>query len=474
MLSQVSQKMRFVSIIFAIFLAGCGDSFPLAFARSNELVILTRAAPGVVADDAANGTAGFDNDLARRLAKEIGLSSRIELAASDAEIVRRLKSGDAHLGASWLTSVDDPDLRSSAAYFESHNVLVTHEASLPLAAVDQLAGKTIHVVAGSRQEAALRELQARVPRLAIASSDQHSEFDLMEGVANQRFEATLVNDAQFDIGSNCYPELQKALVVGPERPIVWLFAPGVSADLVAKANAFLERMQQNGEMDRLKDRYFGHVERLTQADTVRFIERMRTILPAYRAQFQAAQLASGVDWRLLAALAYQESQWKPQATSPTGVRGMMMLTADTADHLGISNRLDAAQSINAGAQYLCELRDQLPATIGDPERTWMALAAYNVGMGHFNAARYLAKTVKADPDSWYAMKKVLPLLAKPQYYSRLKSGKGRGGEAVIMVENIRVYNDILNRHEAPYRPLEAMAGAPETRRYPALPAQTSP
>lgn len=469
MLSQVSQKMRFIALIFAVFLAGCGDSFNQAIAKNNEFVILTRSGSAARAED-ANGTAGFDHDLARLLAKSLGLESRIVVASSDSDIVHRLKNGEAHLAAAWLTTVDDPEIRSSAPYFQSRNLLVTHEASLPLTSVAQLADKTVHVVADSRQEAALREIQKKVPRLNVATSATHNELDLMEGVASRRYEATLVNDAQFAVGSNYYPELQESLVIGPERPIGWLFAPDVSPELVSKANAFLERMQESGEMDRLKDRYFGHVERLTQADSVRFIERMRTILPAYRGFFQTAQLASGIDWRLLAALAYQESQWKPQATSPTGVRGMMMLTAETADHLGIGNRLDAAQSIDAGAQYINELRSALPAGIGEPDRLWMALAAYNLGMGHLNASRYLAKTLGTNPDSWYAMKKVLPLLAKPQYYSRLKSGKGRGGEAVIMVENIRVYNDILNRHEAPYRPLEGISAAPAVNLYPLLPS----
>ncbi len=451
--------MRYIVLIFSFLLFGCSDGLPTAFAGGSEFVILTRSASTTDGEGTANGTGGFDHELVRRFARELGLTARIVAAASDEEIVQRLARDEAHLGAAWLAPERQSRLRNSAPYFESEDVLVTHEASLPLASVEQLAGKTVHVVAGSRQEAALHELRKRVARLTIVPSETLNELDLMEGVASQRFEATLVTDAQFDVGSNFYPELQRSLAIGPARPVTWLFAPGVSADVVKRANAFLARMQQSGEMDRLKDRYFGHVERLTQADSVRFIARMRTVLPAYRAHFQAAQLKSGIDWRLLAALAYQESQWKPLATSPTGVRGMMMLTAETADHLGIDNRLDAAKSIDAGAQYFDELRDALPASVGEPDRQWLALAAYNLGMGHLNAARYLARTLRSNPDSWFAMKKVLPLLTQPEYYSRLKSGKGRGGEAVIMVENIRVYYDILTRHEPPYRPLAEISAA---------------
>jgi len=454
MLAQVSQYMRFILVLLAMCVTGCGEKPPQALATAEELVILTRVGLTTYAHDEGGGVSGFDYDLACMLARDLGLKSRIVVAANDADIVSRLKNGEAHLAAAWQIPVDDPALRSGQPYYQSHNVLVTHEASLPLTENHQLAGKTIHVVAGSRQEAALHEIKEKVPELIIAAEGEHNELDLMEGVAARRFDATLVNNAEFDIGSNYYPELQDSLVIGAERPIVWLFAPGVEPGLIAKANAFLERIQKNGEMDRLKDRYFGHVDRLTQADSVRFIERIRTTLPLYRHLFHAAQTSTGIDWRLLAALSYQESQWDPLATSPTGVRGLMMLTEDTADLLRVSNRLDPAQSIRAGAQYLSDLRDALPPSVPEPDRLWLALAAYNLGLGHVNAARYLATTQKANPDSWYAMKKVLPLLARPQYDNRLKSGKGRGGEAVIMAENVRIYSDILNRYERSYRPMD--------------------
>ena len=363
-----------------------------------------------------------------------------------------MKNNEAHLAAAWQVPLDDAQIRTSKPYFESKNVLVTHGASLPIRSPEQLSNKTVYVVAGSRQERTLRERQATIPGLNIVALTNRTELDLVEGVAKKYYTSALVDNAVFSIGNNFYPDLQESLEIGEAKPIVWLFAPGASPELIEKVDAFLVRMQQDGGMDRMKDRYFGHVSRLTQADTERFIERMNSILPKYQRFFYSAQLETGIDWRVLAALAYQESQWDPMATSPTGVRGMMMLTEDTADALGVNNRLDPEQSIRAGARYLDNLRNTLPETVNRPDRQWLAMAAYNLGMGHLNAARHIARTKKANPDSWYEMKKILPLLAQPQYYNRLKSGKGRGGEAVIMVENIRVYADILKRYERPYLP----------------------
>ena len=446
--------MRLVAIFFAIFLNGCGDTILQPVEKSREIVILTRVGITTYAENGISGMAGFEHDLARKFAEERGMKSRIVVAATDQDLFGRLKRGEAHLAIAWAPVGTDPQIASSRPYIQSGDVIVTHEASLPITQLGQLAGRTIHVTAGSRQEGELVELAKRIPGLSVVPFPHGNELDLMEGVASQRFEAALVSDAAFDIGSNFYPELQDSLELGPDRPIGWLLSEALSDELRGKANEFIERMESSGELARLKDRYFGHINRLTANDSALFIGRMRNVLPLYRPHFQEAQIRTGIDWRVLAALAYQESRWEPLATSPTGVRGMMMLTADTADYLGINNRLDPVQSIRAGADYLSELHDTLPEHIRNPDRLWLALAAYNLGMGHLNGARYLAKTLGADPDSWYEMKRVLPLIAKPQYYRRLKSGKGRGGEAVIMTENIRIYADILNRFEPPYEPMK--------------------
>jgi len=454
--------MRFLLIFLVFFLGSCNQGKFNPFEKTRELVILTRGLPSEAAEEEdTGGTAGFDRDLAKMLAQELGLKSRFVSVPNDEELLRRLGNGEATLAAAWLSPHEKSGVSASAPYFESRDVLVTHEATLPLRSVRQLAQRQVHVIAGSHQENLLRQMIQKEAALKIIAHRNVREPDLLERVAARRYDAALVSDAEFDIGINLYPELQNAFELGESHPIVWLFAPDTDPDLVARANAFLYRMQATGEMERLKDRYFGHINRLTQADTSRFIEQMHDQLPKYRTLFQNAQLATGIDWRLLAALAYQESQWNPSATSPTGVRGMMMITEDTADELAVSNRLDPAQSIPAGAQYLADLRNMLPAEIAEPDRLWMALAAYNLGMGHLKAARYIAGTLNTDQNSWYAMKKVLPLLAQPKYYKRLKSGKGRGGEAVIMVENIRVYADILNRHERPFRPLDMIPGPPD-------------
>lgn len=454
---------RFIYFFLALLLSACGAGERAPALDKGELIVLTRQGPLTYMErDAVSGeSAGFEHDLVNLFAQELGLKARFVLTPSDVAIEEKLRKGAAHMAAAWLSPAQDGPLKNSPSYFQGQGLLVSHEASLPLRSIEQLAGKTVHVQAGSRHTVALQEIRKQVPTLTVIEESERGELELLEGVATQNFDAVLVDQAVFDIGGNYHPELQGSLEIGKKTPIVWLFnaesaemplpdSGNAKLTLREKATDFLARVQRDGTIAQLKDRYFGHVERLRQADIVHFLERVRTVLPQYRPMFQAAQASTGIDWRLLAALAYQESQWDPLATSPTGVRGMMMLTADTADHLGVTNRLDARMSIRAGSRYLGELQDALPASIKAPDRLWLALAAYNLGMGHLNGARSIAQSLKANPDSWFEMKRVLPLLVRPEYYNRLKSGKARGGEAVIMVENIRVFTDILTRYEAPH------------------------
>ena len=147
---------------------------------------------------------------------------------------------------------------------------------------------------------------------------------------------------------------------------------------------------------------------------------------------------------LLAALAYQESHWDPQATSQTGVRGIMMLTQNTAESLGVDNRLNPAEAIDGGARYLADRHQRLPDTLPEPDRTYLALASYNIGRGHVLDARQLARELGKNPNSWEDMKDVLPLKADKRYYPQTRYGYARGYEPVHYVQRIRNYQDVIS------------------------------
>ena len=440
-------------LLFATLLvAACGDwlAAPLPFPTpaQHDLVVLTRPGPLTHGGDETAGISGLERDLAEAFAQELGVGVQFKLVHPE-EQEESIANGRYHIAAAWLSPLTDPSIAATPPLFMTRDVLAQHDASLPLADVSQLSGKTVHVMAGSRQASNLRRIAETIPQINIVEVGQGSILDLLEKLGERQIEYAVMDGHMEDLANQFVPSLRTSLRLSEEQPIVWLLGPHPNAELAARAKAFIERIQKDGTLARLEERYFGHVRRLKQADVTRFLGMMESTLPKLRPLFQAAEAASGLDWRLLAAVAYQESHWDSNATSYTNVRGIMMLTEETADRLGVSNRLDPRQSIMAGARYINILRDMLPADLGEPDRTWLALAAYNIGPGHMNGARTIAKQLKADPNAWYEMKRVLPLLAKPQYYERLKAGRARGGEAVILVENIRSYYDILLRNEAP-------------------------
>jgi membrane-bound lytic murein transglycosylase F len=296
----------------------------------------------------------------------------------------------------------------------------------------------------------LSEWADQAPGMRWREVQAANEDALLARLANGEIDTVLVNSSHLDVSRLFYPNLGSAFAVGQPAGLAWAFPINADPWLLARANSFFQRIAGDGTLQRLIDRYFGHVKRLSTADVETFLQKVQVLLPHYRAYFQLAGEITGIDWRLLAALGYQESQWNPLATSPTGVRGLMMLTTETADRMKVSDRLDPGQSILAGCRYLADLKDQLDP-VPEPDRTWLAIAAYNLGMGHLQGGRQLAKGLKLDPDSWSDMKKMLPLLSRPEFAARLKSGAARGGEAVIMTENIRTYYQILSRIEPPQR-----------------------
>lgn len=461
--NSTKQRMRWFKslmiVLLSLFFAGCGEqAAPLALKRplpfptpaQHDLVVVTSTGPLTYFLDDKGTVVGLEHDLIEAFAQELGVGVKYEVVPPD-EIEAALDAGKAHLAAAWLPMPADTREKSTPPILQTSDVLLQHEASLPLDDMGDLRGRTVVVMPGSRQLATLRELQKRMPDLQVIEYKDGDLFSLLESLGKRKFELVAIDSTLTQIAAQFIPSLQATLELSENHPVVWRLGTHPNAELLARLSAFVERAQRDGTLLKIEDRYFGHVRRLKQADIVSFLGRMETVLPRLKKHFQSAQTVSGIDWRLIAAVAYHESNWDPEATSPTGVRGIMMLTEDTADRLGIGNRLDPRESILGGARYLSLLKDMQPADIPEPDRTWLALAAYNIGPGHFNAARALAKLQEADPAAWYEMKQILPLLAQPKYYEKVKSGRARGGEAVLLVENIRAYHDILVRYEPPFQ-----------------------
>ncbi|MBI4754961.1 MAG: membrane-bound lytic murein transglycosylase MltF [Betaproteobacteria bacterium] len=437
------------------------------FYHLGELVVVTRDTPLARQDEPGSdgGAArGFEHDLVQQLGEQLGVTVRFIVASSPAEVFARLNAGEAHMAAAMLVRRDDAPAVFSEPIQDLRLVAVQHGDRPAIDTLDKLDGCSVEALAGSPAVLALRALRPQRPRLQFAELADSDELRLLERVSQRRSDVAVVDSAHFALASRFFPDLQQALVLPGGAPQAWAFAPDADPLLVEYANAFIAQARADGTVARLADRYLASAaHRLSNIEINAFLERTQTTLPRFRRQFQRAQEVTGMDWRLLAALAYQESQWNPLATSPTGVRGFMMLTEETADRMKVSDRLDVQQSIRAGSAYLAELRDQLPREIREPDRTWIALAAYNLGPGHLNGALEIARGMGRDRRSWYELRQVLPLMSRPEVARRLKSGPARGGEAVALVENIRTFVDILGRFEAAHPQVKVATRHPPTR-----------
>jgi len=450
--------LRLICCLALSGLAACARIEPPE--TTGTLVVAVRETPAFFQEREGSTASGFEHDLVTAFADSLGLKVHFIKAADPYELNDLALAGRVHFAASM--PLGNGTFQYSTPIRSVKQWIVGHDEMLGPEQLSDLAGKTVEVVAGSALAAILRGLDEK-SRPQVVEIPGVTEMDLLARVAERKAELVAVHEIHLDLGVNFHPELSPLLELPGRLEFGWAFGGKDAAVLRDKADAFIAGIRADGTLARIHDRYFGHIKRINAAGIARFIDDTRTKLPKWRHHFQSAQDLTGIDWRLIAALAYQESKWDPLATSYTNVRGMMMLTEDTADYLRVKNRLDAEESIRAGARYLAELAEQIPGA-QHPDRLWLALSAYNLGMGHFRGARAIAKSMKRDPDVWYDMKQVLPQLARPEIYARLKSGPARGGEAVIMVENIRNYYDILSRvepaHASPYA-MQLMLRLPE-------------
>lgn len=409
-----------------------------------ELVVAVRDTPLFAPVPPLQAKEGYEHDLLAGFAKSLGAKLRLIRAGNPKEQEALMAGGQVHLLASMPADALSDSLRYSGPVVESRQVLVQHPDALDINDLSDIAGKPVEVLAGSPLAATLAALDEKRRPLVLEQPIQ-GELSLLERVASGQSPMAATDLLHYQIAVSYTPDLRVALELPNTTRFAWAFSREGGDELRKKADAYLAQARKDGTLTRLYDGYFGHIRRINTVGITQFLERIRNVLPRFRADFEAAAEITGIDWRLLAALAYQESTWDPLATSPTGVRGMMMLTEDTADHLRVKNRLDPRESIRAGARYLSDLKDELPPEVKEPDRQWLALAAYNLGMGHLNGGRAIARGLKRNPNTWYDLKQVLPMMSRPEIYERLKSGRARGGEAVVMVENIHTFYDILVR-----------------------------
>lgn len=407
-----------------------------------------------------HGPTGFEYELMRRFADFLGVSLALDARHHIQSALDAVRLEGDLAAAALPLDLTQPGLIYSRPILDLQPLLVYRRGLPPVSDIEGLAGLTIGTIRGSGADRVLRELQVEHPALGWRESSDVEVAELLSQVENGYLDAAVVFEHQFRINRIFFPGVERGFTLGQPLSMAWAFPARGGLTLQQEANRFLEGLRQDGWLDALVDRHFGHDDYLEYVGARVFIAHVHARLPDYAALFREAARNTGFDWKLLAALGYQESHWDPEATSPTGVRGLMMLTLPTAGEMGISDRLDPAQSIDGGARYLRHIKDRLPESIQGDDRLFMAMAAYNVGLGHLYDARRIAEQLGGDPDRWEDVREALPLLQKREWHSQTRHGYARGGEPVIYVRNIRRYYEILtyvDRSQQQYLQLNEMA-----------------
>jgi len=412
---------------------------------TGELRVVTRNSPDAYYLG-SHGPEGPAYELASRFAEGLGVALRLYTVRTREAAIREVAEGRAHVAAAGLTTgiALPPQAHFGPGYHRVREHLVYRRRASRPASIRQAGRGQIEVAAGSAHQRTLEDLRLQHPDLAWVERADTDTEEILAGVSAGQVEFTLASSTEFALSRVVHPELAVALDLSPERAIAWVVNTAAhDRSLLDRVNAFFVGVRADGTVARLLDRYYGDKQSFDYLFSRNFLQHVQTRLPRYLDWFKEAAAKHELDWRLLAAMGYQESKWDPYAVSFTGVRGLMQLTEDTAAMMRAGDRLDPRASIFGGARYLSRLMGMVPPRIPEPDRTWFAVAAYNVGFGHVEDARVLAQQQGRNPDRWEDVREFLPLLAQERWYTRTRRGYARGWEPVRYVDNVQAYLNIL-------------------------------
>jgi len=398
--------------------------------------------------EGAVGKEGFEYILMREFAEYLGVALKLHVVPTVNEALALSKKGVGDITSGALTQTPEREEKFvfGPSYFSVKEQLICHQRMIrnktfPRTLSD-LVGLKITVGDETSYVTTLEQVQKELPALYFKQDAEHSSEELLGLVDKGVIDCTLVDSNVFAVNNRYYPALRKALDLSKHKKLAWILREN-STELNATLNGWLNHIERSGEMDRLKDHYYSYTNSFNYLNLVTFHKRLKTRFPKYKETFIKAAEKYDLPWTMLAAQSYQESHWDRLAKSPTGVRGMMMLTLVTAKEMGIKHRLNATSSIYGGAKYFRQVYDRIAEDVKGIDRYKFAYAAYNIGMGHLIDARALARKQGKNPSSWKDLKTVLPLLSQKKYYRHLKHGYARGQEPVDYVDAIYEYHVIL-------------------------------
>lgn len=393
---------------------------------------------------------GFEYDLAKAFADTIGVRLDIRIADQWEGMIPELLSGSGDIIAASMTITPrrQEQVAFSTGYLTIRQHVIAHRGEWTINSVADLTGRTIDVRRGTSYQDQLEAIAASGIDLNIRLHDDMPTEELIRKVADGEISLTVADTHIAQLNRRYYPQAVPVLEISDAQQLGWAVRSD-AVDLRKRLNTFFATIKSNGRFNEIYNRYFSNLEWYDYVDLNTFHRRLRTRLPKYEAIIKEASARYGFDWRLIAAQMYQESHFDPYAESHAGAYGLMQLIMNTAESLGVTDVYDPRQNITAGVRHLKELYDHFDKAWGT-DRMSISLAAYNIGIGHIEDARNLARGLGMDPNRWASLVKTLPMLRFRKYYRNAKYGYASGTQPVAYIHQIVVFYDILKRRDIQY------------------------
>lgn len=428
------------------------------------LRVATLISPTIYVPD-KNKTQGLEYDLVTRFAATLGLGVHFIVAKNIDDAYKLVAENKADFAAAGLvvTPARETKFRYGPSYLSVRRQLIYRQGVEKPSNLQDIGNALIAVEQGSSNLHWLDD-HNKIGLIPIPSADNidaseynttpegthpfhiklvRSSLGALEALENGSVDYGIVLSNEAMLGQKLSNKIKVAADLGPPVSFAWAFSRLADASLLDKARQFFAKIRANNELKNLIDRHYAQFEQLNERLAQNFIDDVDHRISPFISAFKAAGKKYHIDWRLLAAMAYQESKWNPDALSHMGAHGIMQITAPTAHEIGLTDSSNPTKNIMAAAKYLDQLRTMVPDNAKEPDRTYLAMAAYNVGIGHLTDAINLTKEQGGNPNSWRDVRERLALLSNPKFYRKLRNGYARGEETIQYVENIRALHDLM-------------------------------
>jgi membrane-bound lytic murein transglycosylase F len=395
---------------------------------------------------------GFEYELAKAFAKELGVRLAVVVPPSRNALIKGLLDGhgDMIAAGTTITNVRGEKVLFTPPVTSAPRVVTTHENIVkPLETLEDLSAFEIHLSFRSTTLRDMRAVETKLGRaLRLVDVTDGVEMEAMvHRVGEGEYEATVIDEDLLHLAQAAGEPVQTGVIISEARHKGWAVHPGAPA-LHEAASQFIEKHSKSGLIRILYGKYYRANSRFAKkAQELEYRADASGTISPYDDLFKEAEAETGLDWRLLAAVAYTESRFDPKAESRWGAKGLMQVLPSTAKSIGFRSLDSPRAQVMAGAKYLARLVSRFDESIAERQRIRFALAAYNAGLGHVYDARRLAEQTKKNPDRWFKnVEEALKLKMDKKWHEKTRHGYCRAVETVQYVSSIQTRYDVYVRH----------------------------